>query len=80
MENCSEEIRDCQIRVNQHITRALKHSGKAKATHDLLETYYVPAMNFSGVENKLDSVLKKILTYVEEEAIAVVKNLPKSKI
>jgi len=80
IKNCGDDIRDCQIRVNQHITRALINSEKAKATHDLLETYYVPAMNFSGVENKLMSVLEKILSYVEDEAIAVVKSQPKSRL
>jgi len=39
--------------------RQRKHSEKAKATHDLLETYYVPAMNFSDMDKKLDSILKK---------------------
>jgi len=80
VKNCGDEVRDCRIRVNQHITRALKHSENAKATHDLLETYYVPAMNFSGVENKLKSVLEKILSYVEEDAIAVIKSEAKTKL
>lgn len=80
LKNCSDEIRDCKIRVNQHIARALKNSAQAKATHDLLETYYVPAMNFTGVENKLKSVLEKILSYVEEEAIAVIKSQSKSEL
>lgn len=78
MEECGEDIRDCQIRVNQHITRALKHSSKAKATHDLLETYYVPAMNFSKVEEKLKTVLDRILEYDVEEAVAVVTTSPKT--
>ena len=80
MQNCGEEVLDCQNRVNQHIARALKHSSKAKAAHDLLETYYVPAMNFSGVEDKLKSVLERILSYQVEEAVAVVTKLPKSKL
>lgn len=71
MIDCEEEIVDCQIRVNQHIARALRHSKKAKATHDLLETYYVPAMNFNGIEDKLKSVLTRILAYEEEPVIAV---------
>lgn len=71
MIDCGEEIVDCQVRVNQHIARALGHSKKAKATHDLLETYYVPAMDFLGIEVKLKSVLERILAYEEEPAIAV---------
>lgn len=73
VQDCGEAIQDCQIRVNQHIARALKNSSLAKETHDLLETYYVPAMNFPGVENKLKLVLEKILSYVDNEAIAVMK-------
>lgn len=70
MEDCGGDLQDCQIRVNQHITRARRHSEKAKATHDLLETYYVPAMNFSEINKKLNSILKRILAYAEEPAIA----------
>lgn len=80
MQDCGEEVLECQNRVNEHIARALIHSSKAKAAHDLLETYYVPAMNFSGVEDKLKSVLERILSYDVEEAVAVVNKLPKSKL
>ncbi|EHQ89948.1 PRK06851 family protein [Desulfosporosinus youngiae] len=80
MENCGDEIKDCQVRVNQHIARALKHSASAKATHDLLEGYYVPAMDFSGVENKLKSVLETIISYASEEAVAVVNSQQTSKL
>lgn len=81
MEDCGKEIRDCQVRVNQHIERALGHSKNAKATHDLMETYYVPAMNFSGIEKKLNSVLERILVYTEEDqAIAVAAINTKSKV
>lgn len=69
--DCGKEIVDCQARVNQHIARALGHSKKAKASHDLLETYYVPAMNFFEIDVKLKSILERILTYEEEPAIAV---------
>ncbi|KGP75629.1 hypothetical protein JT05_09485 [Desulfosporosinus sp. Tol-M] len=70
MEDCGGELQDCQHRVNQHITRARKHSEKAKATHDLLETYYVPAMNFSDIEKKLNSILQRILAFEEQPAVA----------
>lgn len=78
MADCGDEIRDCQIRVNQHITRARKHSEKAKATHDLMETYYVPAMNFSEIEKKLNSILERILVYAEEPAIAAMTTISPS--
>lgn len=75
MADCGEELRDCQARVDQHITRARKHSEKAKATHDLLETYYVPAMNFSDMQKKLDSILERILVFAEEPALAAMTTI-----
>ena len=75
MEDYGGELRDCQHRVKQHITRARKHSEKAKAAHDLLETYYVPAMNFSDIEKKLNSILQRILAFTEEPAIAAMTTI-----
>jgi len=75
MEDCGDEVRDCQIRVNQHITRARKASEKAKTTHDLMETYYVPAMNFSELDKKMDSILERILVFAEEPAIAAMTSI-----
>ncbi|HZK54301.1 MAG TPA: PRK06851 family protein [Desulfosporosinus sp.] len=75
MKECGDEIGDCQIRVNQHITRARKASEKAKATHDLMEMYYVPAMNFSELDKKMDSILQRILVYTEESAIAAMTTI-----
>jgi len=75
MVDCGDEVRDCQIRINQHITRARKASEKAKATHDLMETYYVPAMNFSELDQKMDSILERILVFAEEPAIAAMTNI-----
>lgn len=65
MKDFGEEVKDCQQRVNQHISRARKHAEKAKATHDLLEKYYIPAMNFADIEKKRNSILEKILAFAE---------------
>lgn len=65
-ENCGLDIEGCRIRIEQHITRALGNSKKAKAMHDLLETYYIPAMDFPLLEKKCQAVLAKILAYAEE--------------
>lgn len=80
MEDCGEEIESCQSRLNQHIERALGHSKKAKATHDQMETYYVPAMNFGEIEEKLQHILKRILAYSEELAVAVTTSPTQSKV
>ncbi len=81
MEDCGKEIKDCQVRVNQHIDRALGHSKNAKATHDLMETYYVPAMNFLAMEKKLSSIIDRILVYADaDQAIAVSSSVTPSKV
>ncbi|WP_206810335.1 PRK06851 family protein [Paradesulfitobacterium ferrireducens] len=67
-----EDIDDCRRRVNQHIQRALKNSKQAKQVHDLMETYYIPAMDFAAIDQKRISVLQQILS-MPEQAIAVTK-------
>lgn len=36
---------------------------RAKTLHDELETYYVPNMNFSGIENRWQNTLERVLAY-----------------
>lgn len=69
----ASEIADCSQRVNDHIARALRCSKQAKAAHDLMETYYIPAMDFTAIERKRLSVLENILKVAEKQAIAVNK-------
>ena len=66
-----EDIASCRDRINQSFERALLNSKRAKKLHDLMETYYIPAMNFSEIEKKRLSVLQSILNIGEEKAIAV---------
>ncbi|TGE31277.1 PRK06851 family protein [Desulfosporosinus sp. Sb-LF] len=80
MIDCGDEIRDCRVRVNQHIGRALGHSKKAKQTHDLMETYYIPAMNFKSIEEKYNSVFERILAFAEETAIAAAASSSSTKV
>lgn len=71
LEIYSEDIASCRNRVNSSIERALQNSKRAKRIHDLLETYYIPAMNFEEIENKRLFVLQSILDMAGEQAIAV---------
>lgn len=64
-------LNSCRERVNLSLERALSNSAKAKKTHDLMETYYIPAMNFQAIENKRFETLQRILNMAGEDAIAV---------
>lgn len=66
-----EDIASCRTRISSSIERALQNSLRAKKLHDLLETYYIPAMNFEVIEKKRISVLQSILDMASEKAIAV---------
>lgn len=67
----TEDIASCRDRINQSLERALNNSKRAKELHDLMETYYIPAMNFAEIDNKRTSILHSILAIAEEKAIAV---------
>ncbi|QIB26624.1 PRK06851 family protein [Caloranaerobacter azorensis] len=49
--------------MNNLIENAIKTIKKAKETHDLLETNYVPNMNFDEVERVRKEIVKRILRY-----------------
>lgn len=59
------DIEDCRERVNKNIERAIKNSSRAKATHDLLETYYVAAMDFPAIEKKRREIEARILNMID---------------
>lgn len=47
---------------------AVSHLNKAKALHDELETYFVPNMDFVGIQNLWKKTLERVLTYAKEES------------
>ena len=65
--NFSSDIEDCCERVNKNIQRAIKNSSRAKATHDLMETYYVAAMDFQAIERKRQEIEMRIHNMIELE-------------
>lgn len=67
----TEDIDSCRARINQSLERAHLNSNRAKKLHDLMETYYIPAMNFEEIEKKRRSVLQSILNMADEKALAV---------
>ena len=50
----------------QLIDIALSNIAAAKKNHDMIETFYVPNMNFSEIEKLRDKLVKRILQYDKE--------------
>lgn len=61
-----DNIQACRNRIEESINRALSHSQRAKRLHDQLEGYYIPAMNFTEIEQKRLKVLDSILTIAKK--------------
>lgn len=61
-----KEIRCCNERFHAAICRAISYIAAAKAEHDVLEKYYIPAMDFDAINAKRDEILQRILKYAEE--------------
>ncbi len=66
----AQEINDAEARFNQHMARAISHIAQAKEAHDRMETYYVPAMDFTAIEQKRLEIEQRILGYADELAQA----------
>ncbi len=66
----AEEIKAAGERCNQHIARAISNVFKAKAAHDHMETYYIPAMDFAAIEKRRLEIETRILNYAKELARA----------
>ncbi len=64
------EIKAASNRFNQHMERAISHIAQAKATHDHMETYYIPAMDFAAIEKRRLEIELRILGYADELAKA----------
>ncbi|WP_418791577.1 PRK06851 family protein [Phosphitispora sp. TUW77] len=65
----AEEIIGCKTRFHAAFNRAVKRINQAKAEHDLMESYYVPAMNFKHINAKKEELLARIIKYAEEKSI-----------
>ena len=61
-----KEIRCCNERLNSALCRAISYIAAAKTEHDVLESYYIPAMHFDDINAKRDEILQRFLKYAEE--------------
>ncbi|MTI80316.1 MAG: hypothetical protein FH758_05440 [Firmicutes bacterium] len=61
-----KEIKCCHERLNSAIGRALGYIAAAKKEHDVMEEYYIPAMDFDAINARRDEILQRVLKYAEE--------------
>lgn len=61
LETHREEIKDARDRVNSLVGKAILRLSKAKAVHDEIESYYIPAMNFDKVDKIAQMVIEKMI-------------------
>ena len=55
------EIEDAKTRFYSLIDKAISHIARAKAMHDTIENYYVPAMDFEKVQTKRQEDRKSVV-------------------
>lgn len=60
----AEEIADAKARIAANLQRAWKKIKEAKAVHDEMEKYYIPAMDFAAINKKKEEILQRILSLV----------------
>jgi len=61
-----EDLIAAKNRFWSGFNRAVKFINRAKAAHDLMETYYIPSMDFDAINAKREEILQRILNYAEE--------------
>lgn len=71
----AELLRDNHVLYTQLLNRAFGFLAGAKHAHDVLEGYYVPNMDFRGIDALWERTLERILDYAAEAKASVVKTL-----
>lgn len=66
LQTYNTEIEDTATRLRAAFNRGSEYIGQAKAEHDRMETFYIPAMDFAAINNKRDEILGRILKYADE--------------
>ncbi|WP_338832723.1 hypothetical protein MHLNE_13810 [Moorella humiferrea] len=62
----AHEISSAAYRYQACLDRAVAYIRQAKLTHDYIESFYIPAMNFEAINAKRQEVLQRILNYAAE--------------
>ncbi len=71
----AELLREDLILYGQLLERAYRFLREAKRSHDVLESYYVPNMNFEQINVLWSKIRDRILGYAAEARASVVKSL-----
>ncbi|MDA8210776.1 MAG: PRK06851 family protein [Clostridia bacterium] len=66
LQKYATEIAGATERFRAAFNRGSEYIRQAKAEHDVMETYYVPAMDFGAINKKREETLQRILKYAEE--------------
>jgi hypothetical protein len=66
LQTYATEIAETTERFRNAFNRGSEYIRQSKAEHDVMETFYVPAMDFTAIEAKRDETLQRILKYAEE--------------
>lgn len=69
LEACKDEVTAREAQFAEALGEGLEKIGQAKEAHDHLETFYIEAMDFSGVEDTGLRVLEKVLDAVHESDV-----------
>lgn len=67
LDDYKPEFEDAKKRFYTLMAASIEHLANAKAVHDDIEKFYVPAMNFTKIEEKRLEITKKILKYAENK-------------
>ncbi|MGB9662334.1 MAG: hypothetical protein ACPL5F_10030 [Moorellaceae bacterium] len=62
----THEILSAKFRYQACLDRAVAYIRQAKLTHDYMESFYIPAMNFEAINAKREEILARILKYAAE--------------
>ncbi|SMB99720.1 hypothetical protein SAMN00808754_3050 [Thermanaeromonas toyohensis ToBE] len=62
----TQEILSAKFRYQACLDRAVAYIRQAKLTHDYMESFYIPAMNFEAINAKREEILHRILRYAAE--------------
>ena len=52
--------------LDELINYAISNLKKAKANHDLIESYYIPNMDFKQIDQLKEKIVERILKYEEK--------------
>ncbi|HHY93797.1 MAG TPA: hypothetical protein GX513_02115, partial [Firmicutes bacterium] len=63
-------VNDAERLFGQLFSQAIACIQDAKATHDLMEAYYIPCMDFQKISQVRERTLERILGYAAEVGVA----------